>query len=228
MKIIIAAALLTFSFLSFAGNLKLKRIINKYESKLMDMRPGMTSASLIAKRGTELNDNGEIISVDSIQNIKTVILKVDGTKIYQYERIKHYGSKDESVVVNLIDYKLKNIKFGKTSNVKEVNNSVAGQFFGKEIDNKSILEYKGTFSKNLLSPIFCNLTISSQKKNIDRMSGKTYSLNIEEINQCDDELELSDIKKIDLSAIEFCDTVSPQDPENICAIKNMSFLTHDL
>lgn len=220
--------LVTVSFSTFAANPELEAIFKKYESSLMNLKVGMKSVSDVESTDFELAPDGTMTTRLTKKYVTSVLLKVDGTKAYEYEVTKNVVSGEEQAVVNLNDYKYESNETSDIKNIKVNNHVLSGDFSGKFEDEYSSYIFKGSFTKDLLSSMFCGSTLNLVANYTDLSSGTVYPMKDVENNKCNGSMPISEIKKIDLSEVEFCDNTLPDDSSDICETRDMSFLTSDL
>ena len=224
----LSLALLAVSFSAFASNPELDAIFKKYESSLMNFKVGMKSVSDVESTDFDIAEDGTMTSKLTKKYVTSVLLKVDGTKVYEYELTKDLSSGEESIVVMLIDHKYDSSSQSDISNIKVVNHVLSGNFTGNFDDEYSSYSYKGAFTKDLLTSLFCGSTNNVAGNYTDLSTGRVYPFKDNQINKCNGIMPTSDIKKIDLTEVEFCDNTLPDDSEYMCETRDMSFLTTDL
>ena len=212
----ISLALLAVSFSAFASNPELDAIFKKYESSLMNFKLGMKSVADVESTDFDIAEDGTMTSRPTKKHVTSVLLKVDGTKVYEYELSKDLSSGEESVVVSLIDYKYDPSTQSDISSIKVVNHVLSGNFAGKFDDEYSSYNYKGSFTKDLLTSSFCGSTQNVTGDYKDLSTGRVYPMKDNQINKCNGIMPTSDIKKIDLTEVEFCDNTLPDDAESNC------------
>jgi hypothetical protein len=224
----ISLALLAVSFSAFANNPELDAIFKKYESSLMNFKVGMKSVADVESTDFDIAEDGTMTSKLTKKYVTSVLLKVDGTKVYEYEVTKDLSSGEESIVLMLSDYKYDSSSESDFSNIKMVNHLLSGDFTGKFDDRFSSYSYKGSFTKDLLTSFFCGSTNNVAGDYTDLSTGRVYPMKDNQINKCNGIMPTSEIKKIDLTEVEFCDNTLPDDSEKMCETRDMSFLTSDL
>jgi hypothetical protein len=224
----LSIALLTVSLSALAANPELDAIVKKYESSLMNFKVGMKSVSNFESTDFDIAEDGTRTSKLTKEYVTSVLLKVDGTKVYEYEVTKDLSSGEESIVLWLIDHKYDSSSQSDISNIKVVNHVLSGDFTGNFDDEFSSYSYKGSFTKDLLTSFFCGSTTNVAGDYTDLSTGRVYPMKDNQINKCNGIMPISEIKKIDLTEVKFCDNTLPDDSENMCETRDMSFLTSDL
>lgn len=88
--------------------------------------------------------------------------------------------------------------------------------------------FSAVATKELIQPFFCGSTSEVNSIYTDSRTGQSFPL-INKVNDlCDGIMSVPEIKHIDLSNVEFCDMTLPDDVEDYCEKKDMSFLTADI
>ena len=220
--------LLVLSFSAFASNHELDDIFNKYHKTLMNFKIGMTSTSINENTSFYADENAILSARSSKDVVKTVILKVIGTSVYEYEVTTNVESGQKSITVSLNDHKYNSADNVNVSNISITNEILLADFSGNYTDQYSSYVYSGSMTKDLLSSFFCGYTNIVQAKYTDNSTGVVYPMNDNEVNKCGTMMSVDEIKGIDLSEVQFCNNTLPDNSGEVCEITDMSFLTADL
>lgn len=231
MKKPFALAVLALSFSAFADvNPELVAILKKYDSYLMNLKPGMTALSHSEDTELYLDENGEMNSRLVTIESKKVILKVMGTKTYILETSKNLTTGEELASVTLDDHSYTDGDGTEFQNIREENGVLKATFLVEENDGDDFrFKYEGQMSKVLTSPIICDMAVkvNGTYTNVSTQQTTPYSSDSNSI--CGDDMPLAEMKKLDLSSVEFCDYVKPEsETENNCTVQDMSHLIKEL
>jgi len=210
---------------AFASNEQLEAILKQYESTLTNHQVGMKSLALGEGTYLVFDDRG-VTSTESYKDQElSVILKVDGTKIYEYFTSKDLFTGEQNVEVRLSE--IQNESTDERINFENINltNHILTANFSYQFDGQFT---SGTLMKELLQSYFCGFEHTSNSVYTDTRTGQTYNLQSNLNNSCAGIMSVQDIKRIDLSNVAFCDMTLPDDVEDYCETKDMSFLTADI
>jgi hypothetical protein len=223
---VFCTALLTFSFSALASN-PLEEIFRKYESSLMDYKAGMHSVSEIEDSELKVKEDGSTERQVLLEgSLLRVILKVDGPKTYEYEILSN-SAKDKKiprVTLNDNTPDFTSVDVG-LNNIQVVNDLLSFDMSSTEEDPRYTSRFNGSFTKNLNSSSFCDYSVFSKAEITYLPTGKVVRSESKEVNKCLGIMPISELKEIDLTEVEFCDSTK-LDWE--CETRDMSFLTSDL
>jgi hypothetical protein len=216
------------SISAFAGNPELDAIFKKYEPSLMNFKVGMQSLSDIESTDFDFAEDGTMTSRLTRKSVRAVILKVEDSKTYEYEVERNLTTGEETITVNLNDYKYDSTDTSDITNISVKNHILSAKYSGKIEDQFSINSYRGSITKNLLTSMFCGSTNIVEGEYKDLSAGRVYPWKDNQVKSCNGLMDISKIKEIDLTRVLFCDNTLPDDSESTCETRDMSFLTSDL
>jgi hypothetical protein len=208
MKLLLSC-LLMISFTAHA-NPKLEKILKNYKSNLFKIQSGMTQTSI--EEGNELGFDPSTLEMKLVKKsskIKSIVLRVEGKKVYFYQEKTDLKSntKNIEVIAQNFSTKMEQMPGMKFKNIVVKKNMLHANFYGK-IDNMgSSVQVSGKLIKKLKSPIFCNSTTTSAI-NISIPNGaeiKKFKLTTKNTSICGTKLIPEEVKKINLRNITYCD-----------------------
>lgn len=225
-----ALAVLALSFSAVAGvNPELEAILKKYDSYLMNLRPGMTALSETEDTDLVLNEQGQLETRMVTTQSKRIVLKVMGTKTYILEQSINMTTGEEKAEVVLDDHSYTDENGTDFTNVREENQTLTANFASEESGEEYRFAFAGVMSKKLTSPIICdmNIKVKGTYTLVSAQQTVDYISNTNTI--CSDDMPVSEMKKLDLTSVEFCDfTVPESDEEANCNVQDMSHLIKEL
>ncbi len=210
------------------ANPELEAIFKRYQSTLMKFEVGMTAEAM--DQGTELvmNEEGRLSTVMFSRTTRSVLLKAEGTKIYEYEVIKNNRSGESEVFVNFTDYSFEDSSNLNISNIRVVSDILSLDINGSLEDSNRRYTYSVSATKQLLNSMFCGSTSMSKGTYTLSQTGESFLMMSQETKQCGSKLSISELKMIDLSQVTFCDHTREDEGEINCETRDMSFLTAEL
>ncbi|MBY0516353.1 MAG: hypothetical protein K2P81_05560 [Bacteriovoracaceae bacterium] len=218
--------LVVLSTSAFANNPELDLIFKKYESTLLNHKVGMTAIGAQESTEFEFDENGTLSTKLVKSTLMTTVLKVEGAKTYEYEVKKNNLTGEEEILVSLNDHA--DISGDNITDIKVVNDVLFAKFEMNSTDEYSVYNVKGDVSKDLLSSMFCGSSMNLVGTYTDLSSGSIFPVKTNIVTKCGSMISVDAVKKIDLSNVSFCDYTLPEDSQNDCEMKDMSFLTRDL
>ena len=225
-----ALAVLAVSFSAVAGvNPELEAIFKKYDSYLMNLKPGMTALSEREDTDLVLNEQGELEARLQTTQSKKIILKVLGTKTYSLEQSVNMTTGEETTEVTLEDHSYTDDDGTEFRNVREENQILSASFSSVESDEEFRFSIDGVVSKKLTSPIICDMSVKVKGTYTMNSTQQTVNYVSNSNSVCGEEMSIAEMKKLDLSSVEFCDLTKPEsDEEANCNVQDMSHLIKEL
>lgn len=206
------AGLLIISSTAFAADSEVDKIYKKYASSLLNIKVGQTSVDMIQRTVTTEDENGMFRPRLMSYNIKSVVLKVEGTKYYQLRETYDAPNNETSVKVILKDAKASPVDAREIINARvekdTLNYTLASKSEGVEMST--------VVSKHLLSPSICD-----RQSLVKIMNNGDYEM-MSETSMCGAILPAQDLKKFDLRNVEFCNE------EDVCEVRDMRVLVENL
>lgn len=181
----------------------------------MSFKVGQTATSMIQMTSTKEDESGTFRPRLTSLTENSVLLKVEGSKYYQFKRIFNSSTSELRSVVVFKDAKLSAASLRNVVDVKVVGAQLKMVQSSRSIDHEQSVETVITTSKNLLSPIMCDKQVL-----VKSQVGADYEM-MSESTLCGAVLSSAEVKAINLSQIEFCQDEAMRD----CEIRDMSFLT---
>ncbi len=167
----------------------------------------------------------------------SVILKVDGTKIYKYveDRDLLEGTVDKSVEMEEItqeslDEVLKLPGANLSGNILTLNMTDSSDF---ELGDNAVATSKHTIRARIdLANYHCSSTFSTRVFDV-RLTQNGVTTKVPEsgaaaVTKCEAAWSADQLKALDLSAITFCEDSTTEEDERDCEERDMEFLTDDL
>lgn len=225
-----ALAVLALSFSAVADvNPEIAAIFKKYDSYLMNLKPGMTALSQIENTDLVLNEQGELEARMETSQSKKIVLKVMGTKTYTLEQTINMTTGEETAEVTLEDHAYTDEDGTEFRNVREENQTLTASFSSDESDEEYRFAIEGVVTKKLTSPIVCDMSLNVKGTYTLLSTQQTVNYVSNSNSVCGDDMPIAEMKKLDLTSVEFCDFTAPEsDEESNCNVQDMSHLIKEL
>ncbi len=240
-KLMSVALLATLASCGGSGGSSSKMSSQQIQEAVLSVERGLVSIE--SKAGTESTFRGD---VDGNYSVETgpensekysVILKIDGTKIYKYveerDLIEDTVSKSVEVEDLSADGLIEALKLPGASLNGSIFNLNSTQDFDFEISDNAAVSSKVSFNIRVdFNAFHCSMTSSIRQFDMTlTQNGAVTTAPDSQTNattKCEAALSSAELKALDLSAITFCEESTTEDGEDKCEIRNMEFLTDDI
>lgn len=209
-----------------------QKIINAFSA----IQRGQTSSTISEGVNLYINDDGTTSNEPSKEEGFTVVLRVEGSRIYKFEKTKDLINNTEDIEVSLesfsteeIDRVLKLPNVSLNGSILNINFSGSDEYdFGAA---RVTSTYNAIASIDLDLPL-CESSSSSTSSGTITVNGSitNYGPNTNTSREnCGPIMTAEEMRKIDLTSVTFCDQTQMDDESYECELsKDMSWLTADL
>jgi hypothetical protein len=227
MKLLALSFSIIASFSAVAGNPQLDEIMKKYEASLFNFKIGLSYKDNTVGKTLSFNEAGQIVLAPMKTLTEKIILKVEGTKIYTIVKETDLITSESDISVELTETML-DTNDGEYTAISVANNVLTFNYKAEQTDeNGSGALITAKITKNLLSPMVCNMKMDSVVTLSSQDLG-TFKLPATLTSVCGPIVAREELKKLDLTNIEFCDQTMSDDGEVTCSTQDMSFLINEL
>lgn len=221
--------LLIFSFvlISAQANSDIRDIMNKYKGTLFVFNQAMTSTSDLLATELTIDSSGNLSSEEVKYLDETVILRVDGNKVYEYLVSKNIKTGDVYREVSLNKYGINDVDYSMFRDARVQNNTLLADLYIEENFGGETFVTKGNVTKDLLSSLFCNMQMNTDTT-WTMSSGDSINTKRNENSKCIRDRNMNELRQIKskLKNIEFCDYTI--DDDVLCDERDMSYLLNNI
>jgi hypothetical protein len=199
--------------------------------------------SIESKTGSDVSfdvdADGNVTMTTEAENSEmySVILKIEGTKIYKYVEDRNLLTGDVDKSVEVDDVSAETLGEALKLPGASLNGSIltlnATQDWDFEVSENASVTSKLNFNVRVdLNAFHCSQTSTTRQLNLKlTQNGVVTSAPDTQTNattKCEAALSSAALKALDLSAITFCEESTTEEDEWNCESRNMEFLTDDL
>jgi hypothetical protein len=222
-----AFLMLSLLILSAQANTDIQDIINQYKGTLYNFNQAMTASADTIRTELVIDSNGNLQTEEVKYLEEKVVLRVNGTLVYEYEVTKNIKTGDVERYVTLNKYDPNDFDGSIFKNARVVNDTLLADIYIEENYGGETFLTKGTVTKDLLSSFICN--VQMETNTLWTMSnGDTINSKDKENAKCVRDRTLNELKAIKskLKNIEFCDYSI--DDDVLCDERDMSYLLNNI
>lgn len=240
-KLMSLALLATLASCGGSGGSSSKIDPQRFEDAALSVDRGLVSIE--SKTGTDVSFDvdvdGNVTMSTETENSQqySVILKIEGTKIYKYVEDRNLLTGDVDKSVEVDDVSAETLSEALKLPGASLNGSIftlnATQDWDFEVSENASVTSKLNFNVRVdLNAFHCSETSTVRQTNLKlTQNGVITSAPDTQTNsttKCEAALSSAELKALDLSAITFCEESTTEEDEWNCESRNMEFLTDDV
>jgi|GEM_PF-3971630 len=241
-KIMSLALLATLASCGGSGGSSGSKInVEQFQEAALSVERGLVSIE--SKNGTEHHYSGDVDGNYTVETrpVKTdeysVILKIDGTKIYKYVEERDLLEDTVTKSVEVEDFSADSMREALSMPGASLNGSIFNvkmtQDFDFELGENASVASKYDLSFRVdLKAFHCSSTSSIREYNVKLTQNGVVTSAADSgtasTTSCEAALSAAQLKALDLSAITFCEDSTTEEDEVVCEQRNMEFLTDDI